>query len=266
MQMTVLGLQTDIAWEDCRANFSRIEEMLSSADPIPESALLVFPELATSGFSMNVPAIAESRDGESPRFFSGLARRYRCHVLAGIAGKHETAGLGANEAVCFAPDGGEAARYRKRYPFPLVNEQEHYPGGCQAVLFQAGAWKIAPLICYDLRFPEAFREAAALGAEVFVVIANWPAKRQDHWRILLRARAVENQAYVVGVNRCGSDPTLDYAGGSLIIGPRGEILAEAGACPGIIRAALDRDTLLDWRRDFPALTSVRLPADWHRVE
>ncbi len=97
-----------------------------------------------------------------------------------------------------------------------------------------------------------------MGAELFVVIANWPVVREDHWLTLLRARAIENQAYVVGVNRCGSDPSLNYPGSSLIVGPKGETLAHAGAEPVLVRAELDRASLLDWRRDFPALSSARL--------
>ncbi len=254
--MTVVGLQTDIAWEDRRTNFTRIESMLSRSEAVPEDALLVLPELSTSGFTMNAAAVAETSDGESARFFSKLARRHRCHVLAGIAARGDRPGLGANEAVCFGPDGTEVARYRKRNPFPLANEAEHYPAGNRAVVFEMNGWKVAPLICYDLRFPEPFREAIALGAELLVVIANWPVVRVDHWITLLRARAIENLAYVVGVNRAGADPHLQYPGASLIVGPKGEILAQAGAEPCLIRSELDRDALRQWRRDFPALACL----------
>lgn len=251
--MTVVALQTDIAWEDRLANFSRIEAMLSSSEPVSEGSLLVFPELANAGFTMNTAAAVEPRDGESARFFSNLAHRHRSHALAGIAGEGVEPGLGANEAVCFGPDGAEVARYRKRRPFPLVKEGDHYPAGDRPVVFEIGGWKVAPLICYDLRFPELFREAVALGAELFVVIANWPVARVDHWTTLLRARAIENLAYVVGVNRAGSDPHLQYPGASLVVGPKGEVLAEAGSEPGLLRAELDLESLRQWRRDFPAL-------------
>lgn len=251
--MTVVGLQTDIAWEDRRGNFSRIEELLGRTD-VSTGSLLVFPELSTAGFTMNTAAVTEPHGGESEQFFSGLAKRHQSHVIAGISSLNENPALGANESVCFGPDGGEVARYRKRNPFPLANEADHYPGGSKAVVFEMNGWKVAPLICYDLRFPEPFREATALGAELFVVIANWPVTRVDHWTTLLRARAIENLAYVVGVNRAGSDPHLSYPGASLIIGPKGEVLAQAGAEPCAIRADLDREALLQWRRDFPALS------------
>jgi omega-amidase len=253
--MTVVGIQTDIAWEDRLANFSRIEETIGTTECVAGS-LLVLPELSTAGFSMNTAAVTEPRGGESEQFFAGLAKRHQSHVIAGIASLNENPALGANEAVGFGPDGGEVARYRKRNPFPLANEADHYPGGSKAVVFEMNGWKVAPLICYDLRFPESFREATALGAELFVVIANWPITRVDHWTTLLRARAIENLAYVVGVNRAGSDPHLSYPGASLVVGPKGEILAQAGAEPCAIRADLDREALLQWRRDFPALSCL----------
>lgn len=253
--MTVVGLQTDIAWEDRRANFSKVEELIGTRE-ISAGSLLVLPELSTAGFTMNTAVVSEPRGGESEQFFSCLAKRHQSHLIAGIASQNENPTFGANESVCFGPDGGEVARYRKRNPFPLANEADHYPGGSKAVVFEMNGWKVAPLICYDLRFPEPFREATSLGAELFVVIANWPVARVDHWITLLRARAIENLAYVVGVNRAGSDPHLSYPGASLIVGPKGEVLAQAGADPCAISAELDREALLQWRRDFPALAPL----------
>lgn len=258
--MILTAVQFDIAWEDRRTNFSRIDALLGQAGPWSGPGLMVFPEMATSGFSMNVASAAEPAQGESFQYFSDWARKSGGHVVAGIAGRTENADLGANEAVCWAPCGSEAARYRKRHPFPLANEGEHYPAGKRTVVFEAGEWKVAPFICYDLRFPEPFREATAMGAEVLVVIANWPVTRVEHWITLLRARAIENLAYVVGVNRCGSDPALAYPGASMIIGPKGEILAQAGDQPCVLRAEIDRSSLLRWRSDFPALSGLRMPA------
>ncbi len=253
--MIVVGVQTDIAWENRQANFFRIGEMLAATDVDPGS-LLVFPELSTAGFTMNTAAVTEARGGESEQFFSDLAKRHQSHIIAGIASQNENPAHGANEAVCFGPDGGEVARYRKRNPFPLAHEADHYPAGNKAVVFDINGWKVAPLICYDLRFPEPFREATALGAELFVVIANWPIARVDHWITLLRARAIENLAYVIGVNRAGSDPHLSYPGASLIVGPKGEVIAQAGDEPCTLRAELEREALLQWRCDFPALAGL----------
>ncbi len=116
---------------------------------------------------------------------------------------------------------------------------------------------MAPLVCYDLRFPEIFRRAAVQGATLLVVIANWPAPRVAHWRQLLIARAIENQAYVVGVNRAGSDPKLVYPGSSLVIDPRGAIVAELDDRPGLLTATLDLAALEEYRRQFPALADIR---------
>ena len=116
---------------------------------------------------------------------------------------------------------------------------------------------MAPFICYDLRFPELFRRTVVRGAQVYAVMANWPAPRIDHWFALLRARAIENQAYVAGVNRCGQDPSLAYCGRSAIFGPRGERLAEAGDAPAVIGCEIDLAELVEYRRDFPVLDDLR---------
>lgn len=255
--MRVIGFQTDIAWEDRFSNFSRIEAMAEDVRPIPPDSLIVFPEFATSGFSMNVAAVAEPRDGDSIQFFSSFAKRHQCHVIAGVTTVGDEPTRGVNEAACFSPDGIEVARYRKRNPFVGLGEENHYSAGTSPVVYPIGEWKVSPMICYDLRFPEPFREATAMGAELFVVIANWPIARIDHWTTLLRARAIENQAYVVGVNRTGTDPSIEYPGASILVGPRGEILAAADDSVTAITATFDRTTLLDWRRDFPATFSLR---------
>jgi len=116
---------------------------------------------------------------------------------------------------------------------------------------------VAPFICYDLRFPELFRMAVRQGAQLYVVIANWPASRVHHWVTLLQARAIENQAYVVGVNRCGSDPKVAYAGRSLVVSPRGVILADAGGGERVLSAELDLAALQAYRAEFPVLQDMR---------
>ncbi len=253
--MELICCQIDIAWEDRAANIVRIRSLLNGV-PIAPGSLLVFPELSTSGFTMNVGAATEPDDGESSAFFSGLAQTHSCHIIAGIAGQ-DPSGRGRNEAVSFSPTGEVSHRYRKMRPFPLLHEGDFYPAGSDIAVLPLGGWKAAPFICYDLRFPELFRKATAQGAELLVVIANWPAARIDHWTTLLRARAIENQAYVAGVNRCGSDPNFEYPGASLIVGPTGEVLATAGSHQEIIRAPLERSTLDDWRTRFPALADLK---------
>jgi predicted amidohydrolase len=136
-------------------------------------------------------------------------------------------------------------------------ESDHYSAGDHLTMFRWADLKVAVFICYDLRFPETFRLAGSRGAQVMVVIANWPDKRHSHWLALLRARAIENQVYVVGVNRCGRDPKLGYAGGTLIIDPQGNIVASAGRKESIVSAKLDSAAVSQWRSDFPVLKDIR---------
>ena len=125
--------------------------------------------------------------------------------------------------------------------------------------FEWRGFVVAPFVCYDLRFPEIFRAAAHRGASLFVVIALWPVKRQQHWLTLLQARAIENQAYVVGVNRVGAEPEFLYPGRSVVVDPHGVIIADAGEREHILAAALDVNVVAAWRRDFPALRDAHWP-------
>ena len=164
-----------------------------------------------------------------------------------------TDGLGRNEAVLFGADGKEKERYTKLHPFSFGRETAYYGRGFEITLFDWKGIKVAPFICYDLRFPEVFRRAVRLGAELFCVLANWPQAREDHWKTLLKARAIENQAYVLGVNRCGQDPTTAYSGHSLLFGPSGEALGDGGMAERLIFAEIDLPILQAYRREFPAL-------------
>jgi predicted amidohydrolase len=170
-------------------------------------------------------------------------------------------GRGYNQAVVVAPDGKQLARYSKMQPFTLGGESKNYMAGDQPAFF---SWteggqqlKVSPFICYDLRFPEVFRSAVRKGAHVFTVIANWPVTRIHHWVTLLQARAIENQAYVAGVNRSGTDPKHTYNGRSLIVDPHGTILVEAGDSECVISAEVTPEVVTKWRSDFPALADMR---------
>jgi predicted amidohydrolase len=166
-------------------------------------------------------------------------------------------GRGLNQSVVFAPDGQETARYTKMQPFNLGGEGQHYAAGQQIVTFSWQGFVVAPFVCYDLRFPELFRAGARAGAQLFVVIASWPVKRIQHWVTLLQARAIENLAYVVGVNRCGDDPKYSHNGHSLIIDPHGATLADAGMKEGVFSADVAVAEVVSWRKDFPALNDMR---------
>ena len=166
-------------------------------------------------------------------------------------------GRGRNQAVVCDPAGQEILRYTKAHPFSFAGEDQYYEPGEPAQCFAWHDLQVCPTVCYDLRFPELYRQATRGGAQVLVVIANWPQPREAHWLALLRARAIENQAYVVGVNRAGRDPQLAYGGHSLIVGPRGETLAEAGSTAQTLTAELELAPLAAYRREFPALADIR---------
>jgi omega-amidase len=251
--MELIGLQTEIAWHDREANHVMVRALLEEARPKP-GALVVLPEMFASGFSRDMAA-ATSEAEKSEEFLSSQAKEHGIALMAGLATR--PGGCGANESVTFGPDGRELARYRKLQPFSLAGEADAYPAGDRLVTFAWGGFSVAPFICYDLRFPELFREATARGADLFAVVANWPDRRQHHWSTLLRARAIENMAGVIGVNRAGRDPEFNYAGGSVILGPQAEVLAEAGSTAGVIRADLNPATVAEWRAAFPALRDRR---------
>jgi omega-amidase len=256
--MQVLGCQFEIAWEDKPANFAKVQQMVAEQSP-PAGSLIVLPEMFATGFSMNVARIAEPQQGETHSFLSKLAERWQSYVIGGVA-TQDAAGKGRNEAIVFDCAGKEIARYCKQQPFTLGGERDHYVAGSQWVSAACGEFSVTPFVCYDLRFPELFRPAVADGAQVIVVIANWPQSREAHWTALLRARAIENQAYVVGVNRCGNDPRLVYPGHSIIVDPQGNTLAEADEREQVLSADLNLKDLVDYRRKFPALADMRVTA------
>lgn len=254
--MNVIALQYDIAWENKVANFAKVHKLLTEASPARDS-LVVLPEMFATGFSMNVDAIAEPYGGPTERFLADTAREFGICLLAGAAMRGR-GGRARNKALVFSPGGELLSFYAKLRLFTPGGEPEHYQAGQQPAAFRWGDWTVSPFICYDLWFPEIFRDAAAARQpELFVVIANWPAKRIQHWVKLLQARAIENQAYVIGANRLGSDPYYTYAGRSLIIDPQGEILADAGDRDGCVRAQLDLADLRKYREGLPFLADIK---------
>ncbi|HKS37859.1 MAG TPA: carbon-nitrogen family hydrolase [Verrucomicrobiae bacterium] len=254
--MNVIALQLDIAWENKTANFDKVRRLLTAAAPERDS-LVVLPEMFATGFSMNTAEIAESYGGETEQFLAGAAREFGVCLVAGVAMRGRD-GRARNKALVFSPAGELLAFYAKMRPFTLGGESKNYAAGEKPVIFTWAGWTVAPFVCYDLRFPEVFRVVtAAHRPHVFAVIANWPQKRIHHWVRLLQARAIENQAYVVGVNRCGRDPQHVYTGRSMIVDPHGEILADAGDGEGWIAGRLDLNALEKYRNELPFLADIR---------
>ena len=224
--MKVFCCQFDIAWENKSANFEKVEKLLARESP-PAGSLVVLPEMCFTGFSMNVPIIANGEPLFTEAYLSATAKRHGVYLIAGLVTQAPT-GRGKNEAVYVTPQGSVDGRFQKLHLFSPAGEDSFFEAGTRPITFSYHGVLVAPFICYDLRFPECFRAAVDLGAELCVVIANWPRVRESHWLTLLQARAIENQAFVAAVNRCGNDPQNEYSGRSVIISPTGEMLADAG--------------------------------------
>jgi predicted amidohydrolase len=251
----VYAVQHDIVWEDKPANFDRVAALLAAARP-EAGSLIVLEEMFATGFSKDLSRTREATDGETSAFLQQLAIRHECTVIGGLVGCGSQ-GLGRNEALVIGPEGQELARYVKMQPFTGGAEDQVHEAGAKVVTFEFGGFKIAPLVCYDLRFPELARDAIRQGAEVLVYIASWPIKRAQHWVTLLQARAIENLAWVVGVNRCGTDPEFTYPGRTLVVDPNGNIIADAADREGVLVADLSLPIVTDWRAQFPALRDMR---------
>jgi predicted amidohydrolase len=253
--MHVHLVQFDLAWEDKPANYGKVRSLLELNRPEPGS-LVVLPEMFATGFSLNLAVTAQSPAREDEAFLAGIARDYACYVMGGVVSPVEGK-LARNESVTFGPDGSLLARYVKIQPFALGGESQCHAPGSEIVTFPWAGFTVAPLVCYDLRFPEHFRTAVKKGANLMVVIASWPVKRYHHWLTLLQARAIENLAYVIGVNRTGSDPSLKYNGRSVVVSPHGHIIADAGEGEGVVTSRLDLADVTAWREQFPALRDMR---------
>ena len=254
--MRVCGVQMDLAWEAPEENLTRAEVHVARA-AADGAALVVLPEMFATGFSMRAEEMAahERLIVEGAR---SLARRHSVFLVAGFADRG--AARPRNAAGVFDSAGVERARYHKLHPFSLANEHAHFDAGeaLHTVTIDAarGPVRVTTLICYDLRFPEPFRVAAAQ-TDLFVVIANWPEARREAWRALLRARAIENQCYVLGVNRVGAGNGLSYSGDSALLSPFGEVISEAAGAEALVRGEVDAEAVREARARFGFLADRR---------
>lgn len=248
--MHVVAVQLNVQWEDKPANFARVRTLLTEAR-VPAGSLIVLPEMFSSGFSLNTAVTRQGNPPEGEQFLARLAEEYQSAVIGGVVGTSPE--RPTNQAVAVAPDGTLLARYSKIHPFSFGDETKHYSAGSEIVTFRWGGFTIAPFVCYDLRFPEIFRAAVDRGATLFTVVAQWPIRRATHWSVLLQARAIENQACVIGVNRVGSDPNLVYPGRSALVDALGAVVAEGDDQEQVLQGDLDPAAIDRWRADFPAL-------------
>jgi predicted amidohydrolase len=256
--MRLALLQTDIAWEDPEATFARLEPWLRAAVEA-QAHLVVLPEMFACGFSMNAKAVQEPWDGPSVRFLKDRAAEYGLWIAGSVPELPEGAQgkktRPFNTLVLAGPD-GETHRYRKIHPFSHAGEDQHYGAGTETVTVEIPCgdelFRTTLFVCYDLRFADLFWDLAE-ETDLYVVVANWPVARRRHWTTLLAARAIENQAFVAGVNRVGSGGGLDYAGDSAVIDPLGEVLATAAGGETMLLADLDLARVRKVRKDLPFL-------------
>jgi predicted amidohydrolase len=259
MQVTLV--QFAPVWEDRAASRARLEVLLAptgaagprGSTPHSTAALepgwIVLPEMAVSGFT---PCVAAATwDAADYDFFSALAQAKNSWITVGAARE------GRNVALLFDPKGTLVSAYAKRHLFSHSGEQLHYQAGQERATCRIGDLRVGQAICYDLRFPYHFWPDAA-EVDVFCVIAAWPARRSEHWKTLLRARAIENQAWIVGVNRRGSEPVdgaspLEYSGDSCVIDPLGRVVLDSGSTEGSFTCEVDPEAARSWRLGFPAL-------------
>ena len=247
--MQISLVQLDPVWEEKPASFRKVRELLERSRPV-SGGIIVLPEMFATGFSLDLSKTHGADAGSEAAFCAGLAKEFSCCVVGGFV---DSAGnRPANFAAAFSPD-GELVRYQKQRPFTGAGEHECHAPGVSAVVFKWGGLTVAPLVCYDLRFPELFRDAVRLGANAFIVIAAWPSRRIEHWLTLLRARAIENQAYVIGVNRTGNEPKFTYSGRSVIVDPHGAVVVDAGETECVATAEIDPAAADSWRAEFPAV-------------
>ena len=246
--LRVTLVQQPLAWGDAAANHAHFEQLL--APLAGRTDLVVLPETFTTGFSMEVERLAEPAGGPTAAWLARLAHR----LDAAITGSVITAeGAQVYNRLLWAPPAGELRHYDKRHLFRMGREHEHFTPGRLAWSVRWRGFSVCPLVCYDLRFPVFSRRRPTLEYDLLVYVANWPAARAFAWRQLLRARAIENQAYVVGVNRVGADGNgIPHAGESAAIDFLGQTLAEAGDAPALLLVELSAAALAAFRGKFPA--------------
>lgn len=246
--MKIAALQSDIVWEDPQSNFERLRPWVRTA-ATAGARLLALPEMYSHGFSMATDRISEPPGGPSSTFLQEQAREHGLWIAGSVPEKAAGADRPHNTLLLAGP-AGELHRYRKIHPFSCAGEHKHYRAGEDFVTIDLEGLRLTLFVCYDLRFADEFW-VTAKDTDAYLVVANWPEPRRHHWMALLLARAIENQAYVVGVNRVGEDVKLRYTGDSRIIDPTGSILAAASEGETLLLAEVDPEVVQETRAAFP---------------
>lgn len=244
-----IGLgQLDIAWENKEKNKLACQKLIQEASE-KEVEFLLFPEMTLTGFSMKPNDFGETLENSpSIAFFQKEAKDHKMSIGFGMIIKNEE--KAENHCIIISETGEILADYAKIHPFSYGSEAKHYSGGNHLNFCKIKDLMVSPLICYDLRFPEIF-QACSEKSGLITVIANWPAPRRGHWISLLKARAIENQCFIAGVNRCGQGGGLCYSGDSMVISPYGDIIAHIQDTPGLVVTEIDEALVRQYRNEFP---------------
>jgi omega-amidase len=244
-KVSVFMVQPDLLWENPAGNLEMLEGMIGDMTGDPD--LVILPETFATGFTMRAEQFAEQEDGPGVSWMRSLARHRDAFVTGSLIIK--SGGAIFNRLYWISPDGVEG-HYDKRHLFRMGGEERYFKRGEKREVFRMGPFRFMPQICYDIRFPVFARNRNDY--DVLFYVANWPAPRQPVWEILLRARAIENQAYVLGVTRVGRDGEgVDHLGGSCAVDPMGHVEAALEERPGILNATVDLEKIREFREKFP---------------
>lgn len=243
--LNVTIIQADLHWHDAAANRRLFDDAIGGIAGATD--LIVLPEMFSTGFTMDARSQAEPMHGESMQWMRDQAEARQAAVCGSLIIEVDEQYF--NRFILMRPD-GRFECYDKRHLFRLANEDHYYSAGNTPVIFELNGWRVCPLVCYDLRFPVWSRNQNHY--DLLLYVANWPSRRHHAWQTLIRARAIENQAYVAAVNRCGTDGNdLPYLGGSAILDYLGQDLADLGEAPGHASQQLSLEDLRTFRDRFP---------------
>lgn len=242
--LTVGLLQSDLFWEDEKSNHIKFGEIISKKN---KATLLVLPEMFSTGFSMSVKKLSQTMHGETVNWMKKMSSKYEVDLI-GSAIIEESSNY--YNRLLWVDSTGGINKYDKRHLFSFASEDKYYTAGTDKLVVNYKGWNIATFICYDLRFPVWSRNTEYM-YDLAIYIANWPETRKEHWKSLLVARAIENQSYVMGVNRVGTDGNgLSYSGDSMLVDPLGNIIFLGSKVELYQEITLDKSTLLEIRKSF----------------
>lgn len=253
--LTITLIQPNLHWEDKKANLAMLEEKINSMKEKTE--VVILPEMFSTGFSMQPKLFAETMDGETIQWMKRIASYKKTIITGSVIIKapspSEKAGDEAyfNRLIWMLPN-GEYGVYDKRHLFAYADEHNYYTAGNKRLIAQVKGWKINLQVCYDLRFPVWSRQQSQQEYDLLIYVANWPERRSTAWKSLLQARAIENQCYVIGVNRVGEDGNkINHSGDSMIIDPLGEVLYHKANEEDVFNYTLLKEKLQEVRNKFP---------------